>query len=194
MEKYRLHLFIILSLIYNQGYGQYRISRDSVKQLLNFGPYFTLYEDNYFTTGIPLNQPVTSKNSDVKFQISFKHRLTSMVFPFDSYLFLTYTQRSFWNIYKLSKLFAETNYNPGIGLAKPIFRHNKLAVVIALKLEHKSNGRDSIYSRSINSVILEYMAGLSGYKRLKLRFWYPFSYHENSNLINYTGYGEAGFI
>ena len=46
---------------------------------------------------------VTKDNSDAKFQISLRHRLIKSILPLHTYLFLTYTQKSFWEIYKDSE-------------------------------------------------------------------------------------------
>ena len=43
---------------------------DSLLRACDNMPYFTLYKDNYFTVGTNLGGPITSKNSDVKFQLS----------------------------------------------------------------------------------------------------------------------------
>lgn len=80
-------------------------------------PPFGIYKDNYFVTGSSFSGgKLTKNNSDAKFQISIRHRLIKGVLPFHTYLFLTYTQKSFWDIYKKSKPFAESNYNPTLGL------------------------------------------------------------------------------
>ncbi len=42
----------------------------------------------------------------------------------------------------------DLNFNPGIGLAKPIFIKNRFIGKINLQLEHESNGRDGLESRS----------------------------------------------
>ena len=65
---------------------------DSLKKNLTTA-YFGLYKDNYFTVGTaPFRKP-TAMNSDVKFQISLAIRLTDTVLPWDSFVFLMYTQK-----------------------------------------------------------------------------------------------------
>jgi phospholipase A1 len=171
------------------GHTQQGISPDSLNLLLKHAPSFTILYDNYFTTGTSLGARPTADNSDAKFQISFKQRLTNLVLPGKTYLFLSYTQKSFWDIYKSSKPFEENNYNPGIGLGKPVFIDNKLKGILALRVEHESNGRDSCQSRSWNFASLNYRAFLAGNVSLSIRVWAPFII-EQKDLFDYIGYGE----
>ena len=88
---------------------------DSLKKELDYGPYFGLYKDNYFTVGTaPFRKP-TAMNSDVKFQISLAIRLTDTVLPWDSFVFLMYTQKTLWNVFQNSMPMRDLNFNPGIG-------------------------------------------------------------------------------
>ncbi len=48
----------------------------------------------------------------------------------------------------------DLNFNPGIGLTKPLFVKNRYIGKVSLIIEHESNGRDSIWSRSWNKVSL----------------------------------------
>ena len=76
--------------------------RDSVRRELEAIPPFSIYKDNYFVTGTNFDGGVNQNNSDAKFQISIMHRLIKGVLPHDMYLFITYTQKSFWDIYRKS--------------------------------------------------------------------------------------------
>ena len=71
-----------------------KYNADSVRAELDKMPYFTLFRDNYFSGGIPLGTKPTGHNSDVKFQLSISQRLTKSKLPFDSYLFIQYTQKA----------------------------------------------------------------------------------------------------
>lgn len=75
---------------------------DSIRAILDKSPYFTLFKDNYFIGGIPIGNKPTARNSDVKFQLSIAQRLTKSKLPFDTYLFLQYTQKAFWNVFQES--------------------------------------------------------------------------------------------
>ncbi|MDE6451340.1 MAG: phospholipase A, partial [Odoribacter sp.] len=85
---------------------------DSLMQALEHIPAFTIYKDNYIVTGTNFEKgKVTKYNSDAKFQISLRHRLFRNLLPYRLYVFLTYTQKSFWDIYRKSAPFTETTYN-----------------------------------------------------------------------------------
>ena len=71
---------------------------DSVRAVIESGPYFGIFRDNYFIGGIPIGGPVRRDNANVKFQISIIHRLTKSRLPFDTYLFLQFTQKTIWNV------------------------------------------------------------------------------------------------
>lgn len=169
-------------------------AKDSIKNLIDNAPSFTIYQDNYFVSGSSLNDPISSNTSDAKFQISFKQRITKATLPFDTQLFLTYTQKSFWKIFNESSPFAETNYNPAIGISKFFVNKNKRLKIVAVALEHESNGKDSIYSRTWNRVSFHYMQELSKTSSIKIKAWIPMGYKdENPDLIKYVGYGEVSF-
>jgi phospholipase A1 len=189
------HFFSVLQVLILAAYAltsqaQRGISPDSLNRQLKRTLSFTIFNDNYFTTGTSLGVKPTADNSDAKFQISFKQRLTDLILPGKTYLFLTYTQKSFWAIYKSSKPFEESNYNPGFGIGKPIFVNNNLRGIATLRVEHESNGRDSCNSRSWNFTSLNYRAFLAKNLSLSIRAWAPFEV-EQKDLFDYIGYGEA---
>lgn len=127
---------------------------DSIRAILDKSPYFTLFKDNYFIGGIPIGNKPTARNSDVKFQLSIAQRLTKSKLPFDTYLFLQYTQKAFWNVFQESLPMCDLNFNPGIGLGHLIVHKNKYIGKGYLMVEHESNGKDSIFSRSWNKITL----------------------------------------
>lgn len=190
MKKITL-LLIILLLGNNSIWGQNPI-QDSINNLLKKAPQFTIFKDNYFMTGIPLDEPVNSSNSDVKYQISVKERLTNATLPFNTFLYFTYTQKSFWKIYENSSPFSETNYNPALGIGKFYLNKRGLLNMIGVGIEHESNGKDSIYSRSWNRISLHYRIALPSSLYLSISAWLPFSYKEdNPDLMKYIGYFET---
>ncbi|RIV70166.1 phospholipase [Flagellimonas aequoris] len=159
-------------------------------------PSFSIYKDAYFITGVPTNSSISKETADAKYQISFKQLILRGELPFNSHLFLTYTQKAFWNVYEFSSPFQEVNFNPGIGLGAPVFdRHDRLKGLVEMKLEHESNGRDSIYSRSWNSLSLNYNTRLGEKLMVGIKGWLPFVYKEdNPDLLNYIGFGELSFF
>jgi phospholipase A1/A2 len=168
---------------------------DSINNVMDNKPAFTIFKDNYFITGTSITQDRSNVTGDAKFQISFKERLTKSKLPFNSFLYVTYTQKSFWNIYQESSPFAETNYNPSIGLGRFIMTKKKLIAMVAIAYEHESNGRDSIFSRSWNRITLNYLIPLSKRDFLSMSVWICIAYKtDNPELIKYVGYGEASYV
>lgn len=165
-----------------------RYNADSVRAVLDKMPYFTLFRDNYFSGGIPLGTKPTGHNSDVKFQLSISQRLTKSKLPFDSYLFIQYTQKAFWDVFRESLPMRDLNFNPGIGLGHLIIRHNKYIGKAYLMLEHESNGRDSIDSRSWNKITLSCALVLNGNWETQFKTWIPIIDGENNkDILKYNG-------
>jgi phospholipase A1/A2 len=183
-------LFLSTSCIWSQSK-----MIDSINNAMDKTPAFSIYKDNYFISGGSLASNKEKSISDAKYQISFKNRLTKSKLPFNSFLFFTYTQKSFWNIYEKSSPFSETNYNPSIGLGKFSINKKKLINLYSISFEHESNGRDSIYSRTWNRITLNYTIPFSKKDYLSIFAWLPMSYKEdNPDLIKYVGYAEINYV
>lgn len=181
----------VAHLCNSQAYSKEEIN-DSIKKI----PYFTIHKNNYFITGVPTNKTISSSTANAKYQISFKQILTRSKLPGDTYLFLTYTQKAFWNIYKESFPFSDINFNPGLSLGKFIYdKNDKLKGTAILSYEHESNGRDSIFSRSWNRISLNYITYLKSNTVASIKLWVPFVDKENNpDLIDYVGIGEINLI
>jgi len=162
--------------------------QDSIAKL----PYFTIHKNNYFISGVPTNEPINRTTADAKYQISFKQILTRSKLPWDTYLFLTYTQKSFWDIYKESFPFDDINFNPSLAIGKIFYdKKDRLKGIGTLAFEHESNGRDSIFSRTWNRLSLEYTTSVYKNTIAGLKVWAPFAYREgNPDLLEYVGLGE----
>lgn len=187
-------LFVCAAFLCGNSFAQ-QLTRQQIDDTIDKMPSFSMYEDNYLISGVPLNQKISRETADIKYQISFKQLLTRKTLPLDSYLFLTYTQTAFWTVYADSSPFEEINFNPGISLGKPVYNSkNKLVGMAFLNAQHESNGRDSIYSRSWNKVSLSFHAAISDRINMSLEAWYPFSYKkDNPDLLEYMGPGELNF-
>lgn len=181
-------------VLFSGSLSAQQVSRDSLNKLIEQAPSFTIFRENYLITGIPFNEKPSGNNSDIKFQISFKQRLTKRALPYNTYLYLAYTQKSFWDVFKESSPFRDSNYNPAIGLGKFLFKDSIQYGLVSLTAEHESNGKDSIDSRSWNFISLSYLMFFKKDKRLLIRVWYPFGYKDNSSLLDYIGYGELSFF
>ena len=125
---------------------------DSIRRDFDNRPFFGLYKDNYFTVGTTVGSKPTAANSDVKFQVSISQRLTKSVLPWHTYLFLMYSQKCMWNVFENSMPMRDLNFNPGIGLSKLLISKNRLVGKLTLLIEHESNGRDRLASRSWNKI------------------------------------------
>jgi phospholipase A1 len=166
------------------------MTEDEIISYMDGLPPFSIYKDNYFITGIPLNRSIDGETADAKFQISFRHRLTRSRLPFDSFLYLTYTQKSFWNIYRESAPFRDTNYNPGLGLGRYIIVGNRFTGATFLQFEHESNGRDSLESRSTNWIGFSGKYFFISNFAASFKITIPFMTEENnSDLYDYRGTG-----
>lgn len=172
---------------------QNAMRRDSVIRDFDSRPYFGLYKDNYFIFGPPVGQKITRHNTDVKFQISISQKLTRSTLPFGTYLYLFYTQKVFWNILEKSMPMTDLNFNPGIGLTKPIFQNNRFIGKVTLMLEHESNGRDSIQSRSWNKVSVAAGIFIDPNLMVHGKVWLPIvDGKENKDILEYCGMYQMG--
>ena len=170
-----------------------RFNSDSIRREFDNGPYFTLFKDNYFTAGIPIGQKISSTNSDVKFQVSISQRLTKSTLPFNTYLFLAYSQKCFWNVFQESLPMRDLNFNPGIGLSKLLIVKGKLIGKLTLMIEHESNGRDGDESRSWNRISYGGNVFLTPNLMIHAKAWIPIvDGKNNKDLLDYAGLFQSG--
>lgn len=169
------------------------IGADSARREYERIPYFTLYKDNYFIFGPPVGTKPTKDNTNIKFQISIRLKLTKNTLPWDTYLYLFYTQKVIWDILENSMPMKDLNYNPGLGLAKPIYHGDKYIGKVMLNIEHESNGRDSIFSRSWNRISFGGDIVLTKNVLLHGKFWIPWvDGQHNKDILKYVGIGQLG--
>lgn len=173
--------------------GNVKYNTDSVLREYDNGPYFSLYKDNYFTIGTAVGPVPDSHNSDVKFQISIAQRLTKSTLPGKTYLFLMYSQKSFWNVFEESFPMHDLNFNPGIGLSKLLIVKDRLVGKATLMIEHESNGRDGEDSRSWNRISLSANIYIDPNFMIHGKYWIPFVDGEhNRDLTSYSGIYQSG--
>lgn len=166
---------------------------DSLRKEFDSSSYFGLYKDNYFTVGTTLGSKPTRQNSDVKFQISIAQRLTKSVLPWHSYVFLMYTQKTFWNVFEKSLPMHDMNFNPGIGIAKPFFSKDRYVGKLTVLLEHESNGRSGKASRSWNRVSFSGSTLIDDWIMVHGKIWIPIIDGENNrDILNYCGIFQHG--
>jgi phospholipase A1 len=192
MSVYKILWFIFLvAVLPLSSNAQSGMSEDSTEFIFSHAPAFSIYKDNYFVVGTTIGETPSKANTDAKFQFSFKQRLLNKPLIAGAYFYLTYTQKSFWNILQKSSPFAETNYKPGLQLIKPVYVNNRLSGVVGLSLEHESNGLDSIFSRSWNYAALTYSYIFSAKVFASLKLFLPFALSDNPSLPAYAGLSET---
>jgi len=144
------------------------------------------------------------QNLEVKFQLSMKFQLASGVLGRNSLLFLAYTNQPYWQAYnsEFSSPFRETNHEPEMFLLLP----QEWSVmglqsrVIALGLNHQSNGRTGSQSRSWNRLYANFVFEQDNMV-FSFRPWYRIpeeaktgtndpSGDDNPQLEDYIGHGE----
>lgn len=166
---------------------------DSVKQDFSNQPYFGIYKDNYFIFGPSAGPKANRTNTNVKFQISIAQRLTKGTLPWGTYLYLFYSQKCFWNILENSMPMTDLNFNPGIGITKPLFVKNRYIGKMTFLVEHESNGRDSIQSRSWNRVALAANVFVTKNLMVHAKVWVPIVDGENNrDIVDYCGWNQFG--
>lgn len=169
------------------------LNSDSIRAEFDKQPYFGIYKDNYFTFGVPVNHKPSKHNSNVKFQISIAQRLTKSTLPGGTYLFLFYTQKVFWNVLEKSMPMTDLNFNPGIGLVKPLFVKNRFIGKVSLLAEHESNGRDGVQSRSWNKISLAANIMVDPNFIVHGKAWIPIvDGGENRDILDYSGIYQMG--
>ncbi len=167
---------------------------DSVRAVIENGPYFGIFKDNYFIGGVPIGRKIKASNSNVKFQLSIIQRITKSKLPFDTYLFIQFTQKTIWNIAEESMPMHDMNFNPGIGIGHLIVYQNRYIGRGILMFEHESNGKDGEASRSWNKVSLSGSMMLSPHVEIQLKTWVPIIDSDNNrDILRYNGLGQIGF-
>ena len=169
------------------------INADSLRRDFDNQPYFGIYKDNYFIFGTTVGQRPTKENSNVKFQISVAQRLTRSTLPWGTYLYLFYTQKVFWNVLENSMPMTDLNFNPGIGLAKPLFVKNRFIGKLFFLIEHESNGKDGDASRSWNKVSLGANIMVDPNLVVHGKVWLPIvDGMNNKDILDYSGIYQVG--
>lgn len=200
MIKFRFCIFLaFMALLYGNAMGQIvtnetpTIDVDSMRRAFDNRPYFGLYKDNYFVFGTSIGHEPTVRNSNIKFQISFSQRLTKSVLPGHTYLYLFYSQKCFWNVLEESMPMTDLNFNPGFGIAKPLFVKDRFIGELKLMVEHESNGRDGDNSRSWNKISLASNIVVDPHLIVHAKAWIPIiDGQNNKDILDYCGIYQMG--
>lgn len=196
---YLLLVFLLVGMVRMDADAQIvadpavKINSDSIRKAFDDQPFFGLYKDNYFVFGPPVGSKPTSKNTNVKFQISIAQRLSKSVLPFGTYAYLFYSQKCFWNVLENSMPMTDLNFNPGLGLAKPLFVRGNYIGKAMLILEHESNGRDGDDSRSWNKISFGANIMIGPTLMVHGKFWIPIvDGQNNKDILRYSGIYQMG--
>ena len=203
--------------IANAGKGslldsRWELARDSKLGIFNFRAYKPVYllpavwTDNpneLPTSSTPDAPPVSQslKDTEAKFQLSFKTKAVENLFGDNGDIWMGYTQSSRWQVYnggEASRPFRESNYEPEVLL---VFRtgysiggwRGRMA---AIGINHQSNGRADPLSRSWNRVMVNIGLDRDDWA-LTLRPWWRLSdsdEDENPGIENYIGRGDATLV
>ncbi len=143
---------------------------------------FTYYEPLYFIFGNPAS----------RINFSFKYEFIRNV-PF----YLGYVQNVFWLLKDRSKPFQDANFNPRLFYRFDLNREDTESYIDLIPYEHKSNGQDSIRSRSFDG------SGAKISKRVEYENWSFKAYLKglwryrydgtNKDIEEFVGPFEMGF-
>ena len=87
----------------------------------------------------------------------------------------------------------DLNFNPGLGLTKPLFVKDRYIGKLTLLLEHESNGRDGDESRSWNKVSLACNIFIDKQIMVHGKAWIPIiDSSNNSDILHYCGLYQVG--
>jgi phospholipase A1 len=158
--------------------------------------YYTFTPDNaVYGNTLPNGQSLN--RLEVKFQLSFKVALAASG-PVKA-VYVAYTQMSYWQLYRDSAFFRETNYEPEVLIA-PESRWGLGAGwdfgLRASPFVHQSNGRggdtERSWDRSAGDVLLDHLDAAGEGWKVDLRAWGvwhdPAYQRYNPDLARYLGY------
>jgi len=189
---------------------RWELARDSKLGVFNLRAYKPVYLLPVFSTNRtnqmphspnPRNTVTTAQALDTieaKFQIGFKTKLAEHLFGDNGDLWFGYTQSSRWQVYndEISRPFRETNYEPEALL---VFRNGYhlggwRGRMLAVGINHQSNGRSDPLSRSWNRVMFN--VGLDrDHWALMIRPWIriadPADDDDNPDISDYLGRGDV---
>ncbi len=132
------------------------------------------------------------KSTETKFQVSLKKTLFENLLGLNESYNIGYTQVSWWQLYKHSSPFRETNYQPEFFINFPISGHDIFENLknVRVGLLHESNGQDDPKSRSWNRIYLSnawFFGDFVFIPRVWLRIPEKSSEDDNPDIEKYLG-------
>lgn len=158
----------------------------------NFRSAISSYEPIYFDVG-------NKGGSTARFQVSFKYRLFTPKDPqnpdFVDHLYLGYTQTALWDLHSDSHPFVDTSFKPSVFWRKDALWQSPQKnwfVGLATGVEHESNGKSGMDSRSLNFAYvqpeLNYRFDGGSTLTFAPRVKGYFSMHNNPDYADYAGH------
>lgn len=162
--------------------------------LFNIDP----YKSNYL---LPLTYDFAThdgrQHAEVVFQISFEKDILYDFLGFKETVSIAYTQHSWWQLYKHSSPFRETNYLPEVYVSIPWYNNKSPIKNYKFGFLHESNGQSERNSRSWNRLYFDVMLQYKGVF-IAPRVWYRIPEKaeddDNSDILDYMGYGDLTII
>lgn len=176
------------------------VRKDHEKKLLGDEFSIFLHRDNYilpFThnskAGVTVDEFGEAREVDdneIKFQISIRSLLLNNL-PFKGQLYAAYTNQSHWQAYNDtdSRPFRETNHQPELFVDFPVNRKYRGVTLNTFRfaLNHQSNGRSGVISRSWNRLYAELLLSTK-YSQLNFRSWFQVTDEEdNPDIQDFLG-------
>lgn len=137
------------------------------------------------------------QNVESKFQVSLKTKVWQDFLGLKGDFWVAFTQQAYWQVYNgdLSRPFRELNYEPEVMYVTPL----RLSIgdfkwqMVGLSINHQSNGKEQMYSRSWNRIILMNAFEYNNFTFIT-RFWRRMSEKtegdDNADILDYMGRGE----
>ncbi|WP_331774878.1 phospholipase A [Sulfurospirillum sp. 1612] len=179
-----------------------RSTDKTVQQIIESNFDIKAYKMNYL---LPLTYDFVNhagrKDTETKFQISFKKSLAKNLLGLQDELFLGYTQTSWWQTSAPSSPFRETNYEPELFMMIPNANEQSALKAYKVGLVHQSNGQGGLASRSWNRVYVSAAFQKYGFFIIP-RAWYRLpekkkrnitdpNGDDNPDIYDYLGYGDV---
>ncbi len=156
MEKAK-YILRILVLGIALGLGPMALATEPVSEPVKRPSFIEMFRPLYFTGGFPVSEKPDKNNADLKFQLSLAIPIWRNIGGSRIDILAAYTQISLWNFFARSSPFYENTYIPGFYSRKVwLSEQGKPKRSLLWGYEHRSNGRDDAYSRSINYLLVSY--------------------------------------
>lgn len=157
---------------------------------------YEIYKPTYGILQFGTKNHKNKNSTTIKFQINLtKDVVSGKLFEIPTELNVAYTLKALWNVTDGSYLFEDYLHNPEIFVS--LYKENWMNTFLGL--EHESNGKTGVESRSWDRVYIQPRVLLRVSENafdfhslgIYLKAWYKFhDSKRNGNITDYQGYGE----